>query len=63
MSKHTLYRTTGIFGVAVLALTACGPEDDGGQEGVDDAAQEETDPDGAEEQGDTPGEIADEDGE
>lgn len=64
MSKHALYRTTGIFGVAVLALTACGPDDEGAQEDLtDEAGQEDVDPDGAEDQGDTPGEIADEDGE
>ncbi|NDK31091.1 hypothetical protein [Nesterenkonia haasae] len=62
MSKHALYKTTGIFGVAVLALTACGPEDEGAQEDVDHGGQEDVDPDGAEDQGDTPGEIADEDG-
>lgn len=61
-----LYRTTGIFGVAVLALTACGPDEEettAGDDSPDDSAQEDVDPDGAEEQGDTPGEIADEDGE
>ncbi|WP_150462104.1 hypothetical protein [Nesterenkonia ebinurensis] len=66
MNRNTLYRTTGIFGVAVLALTACGddPEDTTvGDDNPEDAAQEDVDPDGAEDQGDTPGEIADEDGE
>ncbi|TLP76910.1 hypothetical protein FEF27_06620 [Nesterenkonia sphaerica] len=58
-----LYRTTGLFGVAVLALTACGPEDEGARDDVAEDSQEDADPDGAEEQGDTPGEIADEEGE
>lgn len=63
MSKHALCRTTGIFGVAVLALTACGADDDDAQDDVNDSGQEDVDPDGAEDQGDTPGEIADEEGE
>lgn len=58
---RTFYRTAGIFGVALLTLTACEtagetqPEQDTGQEGAD--------PDGAEDQGNPPEEIADEDDE
>jgi hypothetical protein len=63
MSMKALYRTTGLFGVAVLALTACGPEDEGARDDVAEDGQEDVDPDGAEDQGDTPGEIADEEGE
>lgn len=53
---NTLHKTTCLLGVTLLALTACGPEEE-------DSAQEGVDPSGAEDQGDTPGEIADEDGE
>lgn len=52
---RTLYRTTGLFGVALLALTACEPAD---ETTPDDDAQEAVDPDGAEDQGNQPGEIA-----
>lgn len=51
----TFYRTTGLFGVALLALTACEPA---GDTAPDDDAQEAVDPDGAEDQGNQPGEIA-----
>lgn len=54
----TLYRTTGVFGVALLALTACEPAGDTTPE---DDAQEDVDLDGAEDQGDRPGEIAGDD--
>ncbi|MDZ5076830.1 hypothetical protein [Nesterenkonia sp. HG001] len=46
----------GIAGIAVLTLTACAPDDDQ----PEDAAQEDVDPDGAEDQGDEPDEIAEE---
>ncbi|WP_258933457.1 hypothetical protein [Nesterenkonia pannonica] len=57
----TLYRTAGLLGVALLALTACGdegvPADDQTDE-EDGGGTEGQDPDGAEEQGDQPEEIA-----
>lgn len=56
-----LYRTTGVFGVALLALTACGdvgtPADDQTEE-EDAGGAQDTDPDGAEDQGEHPDEIA-----
>ncbi|WP_120006410.1 hypothetical protein [Nesterenkonia muleiensis] len=63
MPENTLLRATGLFGVAVLALTACTSGEDGPAAGEDDptgdTGQEDLDPEGAEDQGDTPGEIAD----
>lgn len=54
----TAVRTLGIAGIALLALTACGggeAEEDAGEQ---DGAQEDVDPDGAEDQGIEPEEIA-----
>lgn len=62
MPENTLLRATGLFGVAVLALTACTSGEDGpatGEGPTGDPGQEDLDPEGAEDQGDTPGEIAD----
>lgn len=55
---NTFYRTTGLFGAALLALTACEPV---GETAPDDEAQDAVDPDGAEDQGNQPGEIAGDD--
>lgn len=55
---NTFYRTTGLFGAALLALTACEPAD---ETTPDDEAQDAVDPDGAEDQGNQPGEIAGDD--
>lgn len=52
-----ILRGVGIFGVALLAVTACGDTDEG-EEHPEDGAQEEMDPDGAEDQGDESDEIA-----
>lgn len=49
-------KATGIFGVALLTVTACGGT--GGDEQPEDTDQEDVDPDGAEDQGDEPAEIA-----
>lgn len=49
-------KATGLTAAALLALTACQGV---GDEGPDDGGQEGLDPDGAEDQGDRPDEIAD----
>ncbi|GAA1825498.1 hypothetical protein [Nesterenkonia flava] len=69
-----IWKTTGALGVAALALTACAGDDQSGElpdaeqdqsngdgEDAPDTGTEDTDPYGAEQQGDTPGEIAGED--
>ncbi|GAB3192306.1 hypothetical protein [Nesterenkonia suensis] len=55
----TTVKTLGIMGISLLTLTACvGIEEEAGQQ---DAGQQDVDPDGAEDQGDEPDEIAEDD--
>lgn len=55
-------RAAGLFSVALLVLTACGDNDEA-DESSEDGAQGEVDPEGAQDQGHEPDEIAeDEDG-
>lgn len=56
------YRATGVFGVALLALTACGDSGEGGDDYPEDNAPEGVDPSGAEQQGNYSDEIAGEEG-
>ncbi|WP_022871970.1 hypothetical protein [Nesterenkonia alba] len=58
---ETLYKTTGLLGVALLALTACGDTGEDPDGHPEDEGVEGQDPDGAEDQGDAPEEIAGED--
>ena len=57
---RTFYRAAGLFGVALLTLSACEPA---GETGTDDPGQEGVDPDGADDQGNPPEEIADDEDE